>query len=75
MAYLKDELSGFIPEEISADIIRKVTRGSSIMRLSRIESMKSDKLWQGGFSINSALPLLSTSVAIAKCSSHVAERC
>lgn len=43
MAYLKDELSGFIPEEISADIIRKVTRGSSIMRLSRIESMKSDK--------------------------------
>lgn len=43
MAYLKDELSGFIPEEISSDIIRKVTRGSSVMRLSRIETMKSDK--------------------------------
>ena len=43
MAYLKDELSGFIPEESSSDIIRKVTRGSSILRMSKVDEMKSDK--------------------------------
>lgn len=35
MSYLKDELSGFIPEEISSEIIKDVVRGSSIIRLSK----------------------------------------
>lgn len=43
MAYLKDELSGFIPEEISSDIIKDVARGSSIIRLSKAEEMKTDE--------------------------------
>lgn len=42
-AYLKDELSGFIPEEISSDIIKDVARGSSIIRLSKAEEMKTDE--------------------------------
>lgn len=42
-AYLKDELSGFIPEEISANIIKDVARGSSIIRLSKAEEMKTDE--------------------------------
>lgn len=28
MSYLKDELSGFIPEEISSEIIKDVARGN-----------------------------------------------
>ena len=43
MPYLKDELSGFIPEEISSDIIKDVARGSSIIRLSKAEEMKTDE--------------------------------
>lgn len=43
MAYLKDELSGFIPEEISSEIIKDVARGSSIIRLSKAEEMKTDE--------------------------------
>lgn len=43
MPYLKDELSGFIPEEISNDIIKDVARGSSIIRLSKAEEMKTDE--------------------------------
>lgn len=43
MSYLKDELSGFIPEEISSDIIKDVARGSSIIRLSKAEEMKTDE--------------------------------
>ncbi len=43
MLYLKDELSGFIPEEISSDIIKDVARGSSIIRLSKAEEMKTDE--------------------------------
>lgn len=42
-AYLKDELSGFIPEEISSEIIKDVARGSSIIRLSKAEEMKTDE--------------------------------
>lgn len=42
MSYLKDELSGFIPEEISGEIIKDVARGSSIIRLSKAEEMKTD---------------------------------
>lgn len=43
MPYLKDELSGFIPEEISRDIIKDVARGSSIIRLSKAEEMTTDE--------------------------------
>lgn len=43
MSYLKDELSGFIPEEISGEIIKDVARGSSIIRLSKAEEMKTDE--------------------------------
>ncbi len=40
--YLKDELSGFVPVEQANEIIKKVARGSSVIRLSRVEQMKSD---------------------------------
>lgn len=43
MSYLKNELSGFIPEEISSEIIKDVARGSSIIRLSKAEEMKTDE--------------------------------
>ena len=43
MPYLKDKLSGFIPEEISGEIIKDVARGSSIIRLSKAEDMKTDE--------------------------------
>ena len=43
MSYLKDELSGFIPEEISSEIIKDVARGSSIIRLSKAEEMKTNE--------------------------------
>lgn len=43
MPYLKDELSGFIPEETSSEIIKDVARGSSIIRLSKAEEMKTDE--------------------------------
>lgn len=42
MSYLKDQLQGFVPKEQSSEIIKKVTRGSSVMRLSRAEPMTSD---------------------------------
>ena len=40
--YLKDQLSGFVPTPIAQDIIADVTRGSSVMRLSKVEMMESD---------------------------------
>lgn len=42
MSYLKNELQGFVPKEKSNDIIKKVVRGSGIMRFSRAEPMTSD---------------------------------
>lgn len=42
MSYLKNELSGFVPKEQSSEIIKKVTRGSSVIRLSRAEPMTSE---------------------------------
>lgn len=42
MAYLKDELRGFVPKEQANEIIKKVARGSSVIRLSRVESMNTD---------------------------------
>ncbi len=43
MSYLKDELTGFVPVPQATDIIEMVTRGSSILRLSKVEQMTSDK--------------------------------
>lgn len=40
--YLKDELTGFVPKEQAKEIIKNVARGSSILRLSKVESMESD---------------------------------
>lgn len=42
MAYLKDELAGFVPVEQSKDIMKDVARGSSILRLSKVSQMESD---------------------------------
>lgn len=43
MSYLKDQLSGFVPKPQANDIIKMVTRGSSILRMSKVETMASDK--------------------------------
>lgn len=40
--YLKDNLVGFVPVEQAKDIIALTTRGSSILRLSNVQSMESD---------------------------------
>ena len=40
--YLKDNLTGFVPKVQSDDIIKAAVRGSSILRLSRVEVMTSD---------------------------------
>lgn len=43
MGYLKDELKGFVPTEVAPGIMKDVARGSSILRLAKVEPMKSDK--------------------------------
>lgn len=43
MAYLKDELKGFVPTEQAKEIIKGVAQGSVLMKLSHVEPMKSDK--------------------------------
>lgn len=43
MSYLKDELSGFVPTPQANDIIKAVSRGSSLIRMSTVEHMTSDK--------------------------------
>ena len=40
--FMKDELEGFVPSEQAAEIIKKVARGSSVMRLSKLENMTSE---------------------------------
>lgn len=40
--YLKDELQGFVPVEQAKDIMKDVARGSSILRLSKVENMTSE---------------------------------
>lgn len=40
--YLKNELQGFVPTPQANDIIKMVTRGSSILRLSKVEPMTSE---------------------------------
>lgn len=42
VAYLKDNVSGFVPKIQATEIIKTVTRGSSVMRLSKVELMESD---------------------------------
>ncbi len=42
MSFLKDELRGFVPKEQAQEIIKKVARGSGVIRLSRVEPMNSD---------------------------------
>lgn len=42
MGFLKDELKGFVPVEVAAGIMKEVARGSSILRLAKVEPMKSD---------------------------------
>lgn len=41
--YLKDNLQGFVPTQQSNEIMKEVARGSSILRLSKVEPMTSDK--------------------------------
>ena len=40
--YLKDNIQGFVPNIISDEIIGMAVRGSSILRLSKVEIMESD---------------------------------
>ena len=42
--YLKDNLTGFVPTPTAAEIIKDVTRGSSVLRLSKVQPMESETL-------------------------------
>ena len=42
--YLKDNLTGFVPTPTAAEIISDVTRGSSVLRLSKVQLMESETL-------------------------------
>lgn len=42
MALLKEELQGFVPVEIAPGIMKNIARGSSILRLAKVEPMESD---------------------------------
>ncbi len=41
-SFLKDELTGFVPQLQATDIIKQTMRGSAILRLSRVETLESD---------------------------------
>jgi len=41
--FLKDNLVGFVPTESAGEIIKEIAKGSSILRLSKVEPMISDK--------------------------------
>lgn len=43
MTILKDQLTGFVPTEQATEILKAVARGSSILKLSKVEPMDSDK--------------------------------
>lgn len=43
MGYLKDELEGFVPTEKATEIMKDIARGSSVLRLSDVKPMASDK--------------------------------
>ena len=40
--FLKDNLVGFVPHVLAKEIIKQVTRGSSILRLSQVQILESD---------------------------------
>lgn len=42
--YIKDELNGFIPTEVSSDIMIGTIRGSTLMRLCNVKEMKTDRM-------------------------------
>ena len=42
MTMLKDQLQGFVPVEQAKEIMKDIARGSSILRLSKVETMESD---------------------------------
>lgn len=42
MSMLKDQLQGFVPVEKSKEIMKEIARGSSVLRLSKVENMESD---------------------------------
>ena len=42
MAFLKDELKGFVPAEQAKEIIKNIVDGSALMKLASVESMNSD---------------------------------
>lgn len=41
--FLKDNLQGFVPTEIAAGIMDEIAKGSTILKLSDVKAMKSDK--------------------------------
>lgn len=41
--YLKDQLQGFVPVEKANEIVKMAVRGSSILKLAKVEPMASDK--------------------------------
>lgn len=41
--YLKENLQGFVPTPIATEIVKDVIRGSSILRLAKVEQMESEK--------------------------------
>lgn len=43
MAVLKDEMKGFVPTEQANEIVKLAVRGSSTLRLAKVESMTSEK--------------------------------
>lgn len=43
MAYLKDELTGFVPTPQATDIIKMIAEGSSLLKLAKVEDMASEK--------------------------------
>ena len=42
MTILKDQLEGFVPVEQAKEIMKDIARGSSILRLSKVEQMTSE---------------------------------
>lgn len=42
--FLKDNLKGFVPTEVAPGIMDEIARGSSILQLSEVKSMKSDTM-------------------------------
>ena len=43
MAFLKDELTGFVPTPQATDIIKMIAEGSSLLKLAKVEDMASEK--------------------------------